>query len=91
MLASYTANLAAFLTNDMKPSAIKSAEDLASQSKVKYGAFKSGSTIKFFQNSNFSTFQQMWAAMENNGDTVIFFEGSIKLNNQLCVFLGSHN
>jgi glutamate receptor, ionotropic, invertebrate len=70
MLASYTANLAAFLTNDMKPSAINSAEDLASQSKVKYGAIKSGSTIKFFQNSNFSTFQQMWAAMENNGESV---------------------
>lgn len=52
-------------------SAIKSAEDLAKQTKVKYGAVVGGSTIKFFQNSKFSTFQQMWAAMEFNGEDVL--------------------
>lgn len=26
--------------------------------------------MKFFKHSNFSTFQQMWAAMENNGAIV---------------------
>ena len=70
MLASYTANLAAFLTMDRMTSTINGAEDLVKQSKIKYGAVKGGSTIRFFQESNFSTFQRMWAAMENNGDIV---------------------
>lgn len=70
MLASYTANLAAFLTSDRMGNSINSAEDLVAQTKVKYGAYKGGSTMKFFQESNFSTYARMWAAMESNGDTV---------------------
>ena len=70
MLASYTANLAAFLTNDRRTSSINGAEDLAQQTKVQYGAVKGGSTMKFFKHSNFSTYQKMWAAMENIGDIV---------------------
>ncbi|KAG5684283.1 hypothetical protein PVAND_013519 [Polypedilum vanderplanki] len=65
MLASYTANLAAFLTMERMDATINSAEDLAKQSKIKYGAVKGGSTMKFFQESNFSTYQRMWAAMES--------------------------
>ena len=57
MLASYTANLAAFLTMERMDATINSAEDLAKQSKIKYGAVKGGSTMKFFQESNFSTYQ----------------------------------
>ncbi|CRL04875.1 CLUMA_CG017927, isoform A [Clunio marinus] len=68
MLASYTANLAAFLTMDRMDKTIGSAEDLAKQVKIKYGAVKGGSTMRFFQESNFSTYQRMWAAMETNGD-----------------------
>lgn len=68
MLASYTANLAAFLTSQRMDNTIDSAEDLAKQSKIKYGAVRGGSTLKFFQDSNFSTYQRMWAAMETNGD-----------------------
>lgn len=68
MLASYTANLAAFLTSDRLQSTINGAEDLAKQSEIKYGCLRGGSTMKFFQDSNFSTFQRMWAAMEENGD-----------------------
>lgn len=70
MLASYTANLAAFLTMDRMSPTIKGAEDLAKQTKIKYGAVKGGSTLRFFQESNFSTYQRMWAAMESSGDTV---------------------
>lgn len=70
MLASYTANLAAFLTMDLMSSSINGAEDLAKQVRIKYGAVKGGSTIRFFQDSNFSTYQRMWAAMESNGDIV---------------------
>lgn len=59
MLASYTANLAAFLTMDRMGSSIDGAEDLAKQNKIKYGAVVGGSTIRFFQESNFSTYQRM--------------------------------
>ena len=70
MLASYTANLAAFLTMDRMTVQITSAEDLVKQTKIQYGAVRSGSTMKFFKHSNFSTYQRMWAAMENAGDSV---------------------
>lgn len=49
MCSSYTANLAAFLTNAAMDDSIKSAEDLASQSKIKYGAILGGSTYSFFK------------------------------------------
>lgn len=42
MLASYTANLAAFLTKEQMDASIESAEDLAKQSKIKYGVVKGG-------------------------------------------------
>lgn len=70
MLASYTANLAAFLTMERMDATINSAEDLAKQSKIKYGSVKGGSTMKFFQESNFSTYQRMWAAMESSRPSV---------------------
>ncbi|XP_058825661.1 glutamate receptor ionotropic, kainate 2-like [Topomyia yanbarensis] len=65
MLSSYTANLAAFLTMERMDATIESAEDLAKQSKIKYGAVLGGSTLSFFRSSNFSTYQRMWAAMES--------------------------
>lgn len=49
MLASYTANLAAFLTMDRMEVSIESAEDLAKQNKIKYGAVIGGSTLSFFK------------------------------------------
>jgi glutamate receptor, ionotropic, invertebrate len=71
MLASYTANLAAFLTSDRISNDISSAEDLVKQNKVKYGAVKDGSTHKFFRYSNFSTYQRMGIVMDNAGDVVL--------------------
>lgn len=71
MLASYTANLAAFLTMERMDATINSAEDLAKQSKIKYGAVKGGSTMKFFQESNFSTYQVI--------DSIIFFVEQISV------------
>ena len=47
--ASYTANLAAFLTVERMESPIESAEDLAKQTKIKYGCVGSGSTRAFFR------------------------------------------
>lgn len=74
MLASYTANLAAFLTTDRMTATISSAEDLAKQTKVKYGAYRDGSTRGFFQVSNFSTYAKMSAVME--ADPTLFTEGN---------------
>ena len=49
MISSYTANLAAFLTVERMESPIESAEDLAKQTKIKYGCTESGSTRAFFR------------------------------------------
>ncbi|XP_057671940.1 glutamate receptor ionotropic, kainate 2 isoform X1 [Diorhabda carinulata] len=65
MISSYTANLAAFLTVERMDSPIETAEDLAKQTKIKYGALRGGSTAAFFRDSNFSTYQRMWAFMES--------------------------
>ncbi|XP_017064350.1 glutamate receptor ionotropic, kainate 2 [Drosophila eugracilis] len=70
MLNSYTANLAAFLTNSRQGNSINSAEDLAAQNKIKYGAMAGGSTMGFFRDSNFSTYQKMWTAMESASPSV---------------------
>jgi hypothetical protein len=55
MISSYTANLAAFLTVQRMESPIESAEDLAKQTKIKYGCLESGSTRAFFRVSISST------------------------------------
>ena len=47
--SSYTANLAAFRTVERMESPIESAEDLAKQTKIKYGCLESGSTRAFFR------------------------------------------
>ncbi|XP_011503854.1 PREDICTED: glutamate receptor ionotropic, kainate 2-like [Ceratosolen solmsi marchali] len=52
MISSYTANLAAFLTVERMDSPIESAEDLAKQTKIKYGALKGGSTAAFFRRTS---------------------------------------
>lgn len=52
MISSYTANLAAFLTVERMDSPIESAEDLAKQTRIKYGALKGGSTAAFFRVSH---------------------------------------
>ncbi|GLG96199.1 Ionotropic receptor 25a, partial [Gryllus bimaculatus] len=74
MISSYTANLAAFLTVERMDSPIESAEDLAKQTKIKYGALRGGSTAAFFRDSNFSTYQRMWSFMESARPSV--FTGS---------------
>ena len=52
MISSYTANLAAFLTVERMESPVESAEDLASQQKIKYGSVGGGSTAAFFRVSS---------------------------------------
>lgn len=64
MCASYTANLAAFLTMERMGPTIESAEDLAKQTTIKYGCVSGGATCSFFRDSNFSTYHRMWTQMQ---------------------------
>lgn len=49
VISSYTANLAAFLTKEQMEESIENVEDLAKESKIKYGLLKGGSTEAFFR------------------------------------------
>ena len=49
IVSSYTANLAAFLTLEKMQAPIESVEDLAKQTKIKYGIQGGGSTASFFR------------------------------------------
>lgn len=48
IVSSYTANLAAFLTVEVIPYPFHNAEELAAQTKIKYGCYGDGGTRKFF-------------------------------------------
>jgi len=63
MISSYTANLAAFLTVETLERPINSAEDLANQNDIKYGAVKGGSTAGFFENSAVDVYARLWQFM----------------------------
>ncbi|XP_008587421.1 PREDICTED: glutamate receptor ionotropic, kainate 2-like [Galeopterus variegatus] len=52
IISSYTANLAAFLTVERMESPIDSADDLAKQTKIEYGAVEDGATMTFFKHSS---------------------------------------
>nr|CAD7570803.1 unnamed protein product [Timema californicum] len=68
--ASYTANLAAFLTNGRIEETIKSVQDLADQTKVKYGVMEGGSTAGFFSKSDNPLYQRMWVQMSQSKPSV---------------------
>ncbi|CAH0553023.1 unnamed protein product [Brassicogethes aeneus] len=70
MTACYTANLAAFLTMERMGPTIESAEDLAGQTKIKYGCLSGGATYSFFRDSNFSTYHRMFVQMESADPSV---------------------
>ncbi|XP_042238473.1 glutamate receptor ionotropic, kainate 2-like isoform X3 [Homarus americanus] len=70
MISSYTANLAAFLTVERMESPIESAEDLAKQTKIKYGSLSGGSTWGFFSTSKMPVYQRMFSFMESQNPTV---------------------
>ncbi|XP_063226903.1 glutamate receptor ionotropic, kainate 2-like isoform X6 [Bacillus rossius redtenbacheri] len=62
--SSYTANLAAFLTNSRMDDTIGSVEDLAAQTKVKFGSLRGGATAQFFEASNYTVYQRISAMMK---------------------------
>lgn len=63
---SYTANLAAFLTNSKMEGSISGIQDLAEQTKVKFGTMEGGSTFTFFSESNETTYRLAYNLMQNN-------------------------
>ncbi|CAF3759347.1 unnamed protein product [Rotaria sp. Silwood1] len=65
MIASYTANLAAFLTTKRLKSPIDDIEALAKQTEIKYGALKGGSTEQFFRSSKIPIYERMWYYMSS--------------------------
>ncbi|XP_054556312.1 glutamate receptor ionotropic, kainate 1 isoform X2 [Talpa occidentalis] len=71
IISSYTANLAAFLTVERMESPIDSADDLAKQTKIEYGAVRDGSTMTFFKKSKISTYEKMWAFMGSRQQTAL--------------------
>lgn len=71
LISSYTANLAAFLTVERITTPIENVEDLALQTKIRYGALRDGSTLSFFRDSKFPTYQRMLKFMEDNYDEVM--------------------
>lgn len=92
MISSYTANLAAFLTAEQMVSTITSAEDLAKQTKIKYGCLPTGSTISFFKVSCFYCSDQISTAnalerIEHN-DSIFFSFGNWNAFVCVCVEFG---
>ncbi len=59
MIASYTANLAAFLTVETLERPIESVQDLANQNEIFYGAVNGGSTAGFFAKSDNDVYQRL--------------------------------
>lgn len=86
MISSYTANLAAFLTVERMDSPIESAEDLAKQTKIKYGALRGGSTAAFFRVSEAAdrVYQQFITKIINIKSDIIV---CCKLKNKFKYFL----
>jgi len=68
IISSYTANLAAFLTVERMSSPIDNADDLAKQTKIKYGPTNSGSTMSFFKDSKIPVYEKMWSFMNNDAE-----------------------
>nr|XP_022326097.1 glutamate receptor 2-like [Crassostrea virginica] len=79
IISTYTANLAAFLTIERLVTPIASADDLASQTEIKYGTVRSGSTREFFEMSTVPTFHKMGEFMNFNDQyNVKTIDGGIK-------------
>ncbi|XP_065350646.1 ionotropic receptor 25a-like [Cloeon dipterum] len=74
MLATFTANLAAFLTVEKMQVPISSMEQLSRQSKILYGAMTGGIASDFFNNMYAAekTLYKQWTAVVMNNDDATF-------------------
>lgn len=68
--------MAAFLTMERMEPTISSAEDLAKQTKIKYGAVAGGATSSFFEHSNSSTYHRMWVNMQSSQVESVFVDNN---------------
>ncbi|XP_041931924.1 glutamate receptor ionotropic, kainate 5 isoform X1 [Alosa sapidissima] len=90
IISSYTANLAAFLTVQRMEVPIESADDLADQTNIQYGTIQGGSTMTFFMNSRYQTYQRMWNYMHSKQPSVFVKsteEGIARVVNSKYAFL----
>ncbi|XP_077997159.1 glutamate receptor 2-like [Glandiceps talaboti] len=62
-IASYTANMAAFLTVKKLESPVNTVDDLAQQTEVEYGCTESSQTMSFFRDSGIEPYKTMWTYM----------------------------
>ncbi|XP_058983281.1 glutamate receptor ionotropic, kainate 2 [Musca domestica] len=67
---SYTANMAAFLTNSKMESSINGIADLAGQNEVKFGTIEGGSTHSLFAESNETTYRLAFNRMQGSEPSV---------------------
>ncbi|KAM7421160.1 hypothetical protein PAMA_015358 [Pampus argenteus] len=90
IISSYTANLAAFLTVQRMEVPIESPDDLADQTNIEYGTIHGGSTMTFFMNSRYQTYQRMWNYMNSKQPSVFVKsteEGIVRVVNSKYAFL----
>ncbi|XP_022217531.1 glutamate receptor ionotropic, kainate 2 isoform X2 [Drosophila obscura] len=90
IVASYTANLAAFLTTERMINPIENADDLATQTEISYGTLESGSTMTFFRDSMIETYKKMWRSMDNkkpSAFTTTYEDGIRRVNQGNYAFL----
>ncbi|XP_029115978.1 glutamate receptor ionotropic, kainate 5 isoform X1 [Scleropages formosus] len=90
IISSYTANLAAFLTVQRMEVPIESPDDLADQTNIEYGTIHGGSTMTFFMNSRYQTYQRMWNYMQSKQPSVFVKsteEGIARVLNSKYAFL----
>lgn len=66
MVSSYTANLAACLTVENMQMQFKSAEDLAEQTEIEYGAKALGATESYFKDSTYPPFKKLYEFMQTH-------------------------
>merc|ERR1719195_2557086 len=76
MIASYTANLAAFLTVETLERPIESVEDLANQNEIFYGAVNGGSTAGFFAKSDNDVYQRLHMFMSGVHQSEVMMGGN---------------
>ncbi|XP_066256016.1 ionotropic receptor 25a [Euwallacea similis] len=71
MLATFTANLAAFLTVERMQAPVQSLEQLARQSRINYTVVRDSETHKYFINMKFAedTLYRMWKELTLNAST----------------------
>jgi len=78
MIASYTANLAAFLTVETLERPIESVQDLANQNVIKYGAVSGGSTAAFFGKSDEDVYMKIHQFMTGVYQSEVMLGGNME-------------